>query len=87
MIPLLSVLRKVKVSYKFSANGEQINHLMFMDDIRMHAKNESGLEPLVQSVRDVSNDIDMEFVVEKCAVLVLKRRKVVESNGIDLTND
>ena len=84
MIPLTLVLRKMKASYKFSSNGEQINHLMFMDDIKLYAKNESGLDALVQSVRVVSNDIGMEFGVEKCAMLVIKRGKVVESNGIDL---
>ena len=87
MIPLTLVLRKMKASYKFSSNGEQINHLMFMDDIKLYAKNESGLDALVQSVRVISNDIGMEFGVEKCAMLVIKRGKVVESNGIDLPNN
>ena len=77
----------MKVSYKFSSNGEQINHLMFMDDIKLYEKNESGLDALVQSVRVVSNDIDMEFGVNKCAMLVIKRGKVIESNGINLPNN
>ena len=58
MIPLTLVLRKMKASYNFSSNGEQINHL-----IKLYAKNESGLNALVQSVRLVSNDIGMEFGV------------------------
>ena len=41
----------------------------------------------MQSVRVVSNDIGMEIGVEKCAMLVIKRGKVVESNGIDLPNN
>ena len=87
MIPLTLVLRKMKASYKFSSNGEQINHLIFMDDTKLYAKNESGLDALVQSVRIVSNDIGMEFGVQKCAMLVIKRGKVIESNGIDLPNN
>ena len=31
----------MKVCYIFSSDGDQINHLMFMDDIKLHAKNES----------------------------------------------
>ena len=81
------VLGKMKASYKFSSNGEQINHLMFMDDIKLYAKNESELDALVQSVRVVSNDICMEFGVQKCAMLVIKQGKVIESNGIDLPNN
>ena len=87
MIPLTLVLRKIKASYKVSSDGEQINHLMFMDDIKLYAKNESGLDALVQSVRVLSNDIGMEFGIEKCAMLVIKIGKVVESNGNDLPNN
>ena len=90
MIPLTLALRKMyefKASYEFSPNGEQINHLIFMDDIKLYAKSESGLDALVQSVRVISNDIGMEFGVEKCAMLVIKRGKVVKSYGIDLPNN
>ena len=87
MIPLTLVLRRMKASYKFSSNGVQINHLMFMDDIKVYAKNESGLDALVQSVRVVSNDIGMEFGVQKCSMLVIKRGRVIESNGINLPNN
>ena len=68
-------------------NGEKLNHLMFMDDIKLYAKNEESLKGLITTVRVVSNDIGMEFGVEKCAMLVLKRGKVVESNGILLRNN
>ena len=87
MIPLTLLLRKMKSSYKFSSNGEQINNLMFMDEIKLFEKNESGLYALVQSVRVVSNDTGMEFGVQKCAMLVIKRGKVIESNGTDLPNN
>ena len=36
---------------------------------------------MLQSVRVVSEDIKMEFGIEKCAVLVMKRRKLVKSEG------
>ena len=32
----------------------------------------------------VSEDIRMEFETEKCAVLVMKRRKLVKSEGIEI---
>ena len=32
----------------------------------------------------LSNDIEMEFGIKKCGVLVLKRRKVVSSEGAEM---
>ena len=43
-----------------------------MDDLKLHAENEKGLESLVQTVRIFSDDIGMEFGMDKCATLVLK---------------
>ena len=57
-----------------------------MDDLKLYAKNEQSLESLVQTVRTYSNDIGMEFGICKCAVLTLKKGKIVESNGIVLPN-
>ena len=87
MIPLNLILRKMKIGYQFSSNKEQINHLMFMDDIKLFAKDENGLDALIQTVRVVSTDIGMKFGLEKCAVLVMKRGKVTKSDGIRLPDD
>ena len=47
-----------------------------MDDLKFYARNENGLESLVQTARIFSDDSDMEFRIDKCATLVLKRGKV-----------
>ena len=38
-----------------------------MDDLKLYAKNEKGLESLVQIVRIFIDDIGMAFGVDKCA--------------------
>ena len=43
-----------------------------MDDIRQFAKNEKELETLIHAVRIYSEDIGVEFGMEKCAMLVMK---------------
>ena len=53
-----------------------------MDDLKLYAKNENGLESLVQKVHIFSYDIDMEFGIDKCATLVLKRGKATKFDGI-----
>ena len=55
-----------------------------MDDLKLYAMNEKGVDSLIQTVRVFSEDIGMEFGIEKCAVLVMKRGKVVKSEGIKL---
>ena len=86
LIPLSLVLRKMKPSYEFT-NKEKINHLLFMDDLKLFAKNENGIDSLVQTVRVFSEDIGMEFGTDKCALLVIKRGKKVTSEGIELPNN
>ena len=48
---------------------------MYMDDVKLFAKNEKELETLIQAVRIYNQDIGMEFDIEKCAILVMKSGK------------
>ena len=47
-----------------------------MDDLKIYAKNQMELESLVNTVRIFSDDIEMEFGLQKCAILVMKRGKL-----------
>ena len=69
-MPLNHILRKSTDGYKSSKSHEKINHLMYMDDIKLFAKNEKELETLIQAVRIYSQDIGIEFGIEKYAMLV-----------------
>ena len=42
MMPLNHVIRKCAAGYKLSRSQEKVNHLMFMDDIKLFSKNEKG---------------------------------------------
>ena len=72
--------------YKLSRSQEKINHLMYMDDIKLFAKNERELETLTHAVRIYSQDIGMEFGIEKCAMLVMKSGKWHMTEGMELPN-
>ena len=56
----------------------KINHLLFMDDLRLHGKTKQELGSLMQTVRIFSSDIGMQFIISKCAMLEMKRDKVVK---------
>ena len=83
LIPLSLILRKAKTAYEFSESKEKINHLLFMDDLKLYSRSEKGLDSLVQRVRVFSEDIAMEFGVEKCAMLAMEKGKIVNSVGIE----
>ena len=59
---------------------------MYMDDIKLFAKNEKELETLIHAVRIHSQDIGMEFGREKCAMLVMKSGKRHITDGMELPN-
>ena len=86
MMPFNLILRKCIAGYKLSWSQEKINHLMYMDDIKPFAKNEKELETLIHAVRIYSQDIRMEFGIEKCAMLVKKSGKRHMTDGMKLPN-
>ena len=57
-----------------------------MDDLKLYASNKKSLESLIQIVLVFSNDIEMEFGVEKCAVLTMKKGKLANSDRMALLN-
>ena len=59
---------------------------MYMDDIKLFAKNEKELETLIPAVRIYSEDIGMEFGIEKCAMLIMKSGKWHMADGMKLPN-
>ena len=76
-----------KPGYKFAKNGEKINHVLYMDDLKLYAKSEKELDSLIQTVRVFSKDIGMQFGIEKCSTLVMKRGKRIKSDGIKMPDD
>ena len=84
LILLSLILRKAKAAYKFSESKEKISHLLFMDDLKLYSRLEKGLESLAQTVRVFSQDMGMEFGIEKFAMLVMEKGKIVKSVGITL---
>ena len=46
MMTLNLILRKYTAGYKLTKSQEMINHLMYMDNIKLFAKNEKELETL-----------------------------------------
>ena len=84
LIPLSLILRKANAAFDFSESKEKINHLLFMDDLKLYSRSEKGLNSSVQTVRVFTEDLGMKFGIEKCAMLIMEKGKIVKSVGIEL---
>ena len=81
------MLGQTKASYEVKKGGKKFNHLLFIDDLKLFAKNEDQIDSLVNTVRTFSEDIKNEFGLLKRGVLIMKIRKVVKSDGISMSDE
>ena len=81
--PLVLVLALVS-AYEFSGDKEKINYFLFMDYLKLYSRNEKELDSLVQTKRGFIEDIEIDFGIEKCAMVVIDKGKIVKSVGIEL---
>uniref|UniRef100_A0A803THT2 Reverse transcriptase domain-containing protein n=1 Tax=Anolis carolinensis TaxID=28377 RepID=A0A803THT2_ANOCA len=86
MIPLSTILQKTNLGYQISKNSHKISHLMYMDDLKLYGKTETEIQSLTNTVRIFSTDINMEFGLDKCSTVALKKGKIIESEGINMPN-
>ena len=76
-------LRRLAVT-QTQVRNKRLNQLMYMDDVKLFAKNEKEQETLIHTIRIYSQGIGMEFGIEKCALLVMKSGKRHKTDGIEL---
>ena len=63
MIPQTILLRKEKFGYRFTkdTSGNILNHLLFMDDLKLYGWNKEELERLVEIIHIYSKGVGMEL--------------------------
>lgn len=64
----------------------KINHLLYKDELEVYAKNRKELESIMDMVKISSEDIGTEFGSQKCAILVMRQGKWVETTNIVTPN-
>ena len=84
MMPLSALLKRENIGYELGNKGKLVNHLLFMDDLKLYGKTEGQLARALRIVDQYSKDICMEFGLEKCGALTMKRGEKVRREGISL---
>jgi len=83
LAPLSFLLDHEKLVYKFK-NGDVINHLIYIDGIKLFARSEYRLDILVSITHSFSVSIDIKFGFQKCASAVLYHGQLSSSCGFQL---
>lgn len=61
-----------------------INHLLFMDDLKLYWKNEGELNSFINTVPIFSQDVIMKFGMSKYKVLIMQQGRIKHSDGLKL---
>ena len=80
---LTLVLRNIKSFNEFSS-GEKMNNLFFMDNLKLFDWSENELNSFVPTIIVVSDDIKMQSTIDNCAIMTLKRNKILISVVVEL---
>ena len=86
MVPLPLIFRKLNASCEWGKKENKLNHLLFMDNLKLFSKSEEQMDKLVRTVHVFGTDIGMEFGMKKCGIFTMKRGKVVRCGEIKLPN-
>ena len=82
LAPLSNLLNNTNMGY--TVYEERLNHLFYMDDLKLYTKNDEELEGLLHTVKMFSDDINMQFGLDKCAKATFKRGKLTETSSIEI---
>jgi hypothetical protein len=75
LFPLSEVVLKKSWGYQIKPSVV-INHLLYMDDLKLYAKNEEQLHRMIAEVKHFTDRMKMQFGTEKCKIVHIVRGKL-----------
>ena len=82
LIPLTEQLNRLNTGYGEHTTMTTISHLLYMDDLKLIATSEEEVQKQIQTVKTFSDDINIEFGLEKYAKITFGRGKVTQSQNL-----
>ena len=71
--PLSQELQKTRYGYQLDEQTK-INPLFYIDDLKLYGTSDNQLTGLINTVKNVSDDIKMEFGLDKCAKVIIQEK-------------
>jgi hypothetical protein len=75
-------LNKLKSGYQEHTTKTEVSHLLYNDYLKLRDKTEEEIQTQMQAVRTNSEDIHMEFGLDKGKKLEIQRGKLVHSQNL-----
>jgi len=82
LIPLTEQLNRLNAGYEEHMTKIKISHLLYIDDLKLIAKSDEELRKHIQTVTTFSDDMHMDFGLEKCAKITFKKGKLIHSQNL-----
>ena len=73
--------------YGYKIGEEKINHLFYIDDLKLYGKNDKELDGLPCTIKTFSDDIDIELGLDECAKATFIRGRLTSTSEIKLNED
>ena len=73
--------------YRYEIYEKAINHLFYIDDLKNLNLDDKELEGLLSTVKQFSDDIGMEFGLDKCAKASFIKGKFTRTTAVELDID
>jgi len=84
LIRLTEQLNSLNTEHEEHTTKTKMSHLLYVDDLKLIAKSGEELQKQIQIVKNFSDDIHMDFGLEKCAKIAFKSGKLVHSQNIEI---
>lgn len=84
LFPLSEELAKQKDGYRVEENEDPINHLFYVDDLKLFGRNDAELKNLLMTVKLFSDDIQMCFGLDKCSKVTMVKGKIAKRESVKL---
>ena len=84
--PLSQELQKTGYRYQLDEQTN-INHLFYVDGVKLYGTSDNQITGLINTVKNVLDDIKMEFGLDKCAKASFKKGKKVSAERIQLNDN
>lgn len=66
--PLSNAIQKKKAGYTLSNSNQEVSHALYVDDIKVYSNSSVGLKKILRVIENFSNDIRMNFGLDKCRI-------------------
>ena len=81
---LLNEINSPAIHVGKAGKEKRFNYLFYMDDLKLYSKLDSDLRSLLIIVKKFSDDIKLQFGLEKYAKITMNKGKMVRSSNISL---